>query len=218
VGEPSQEHQIRRQLIMKHFIPKGANELVARCLLDLLARGNLANNTRFEIWVQPGVQFDEVLLKQRVAEGISRAFTFRRWRVYMREKWDGADEACCAVVLPLLIHELLIDAYDEFCKAHASKKQTARPRLGVDAEAAVGAGAGDRLDIVPHGGHGSDAGGAPGEAPTAANNDKFRRTAAEFLHSTSPGPVGQTVCLRMILTIVQTMQKEEFWVGSKKWN
>ena len=115
------------------------------------------------------------------------------------------------------MHNFLIDAYSRFTLRNNKAAASAVPIQ--DNAAALTNSAGD--PILPH------TFGDPGSAPVqfefdraawAAQNDRFRKKAQEFLSCQHPRPCAQTVCLRMLLCPVQGMEKDEFWVGSQKYN
>jgi hypothetical protein len=222
VGEPPPEVAARRNLVFKWFISGGVNQAVVRVLLSNLARGNLEKIAVFEIYVRPGVAYDENAVKARHAEGISRAIAYRRWNLYMRKKWGNAAEACCDAALPLLINEMLIPVYKMFCERQSAKAPCHRvgaAGAGVDGDDEVedpdrGRGALVPLVADPE----AMPGGAVSDGSWAAINASNRKTASTFLQSRSPGPVGQVVSLRMIVSICQSIQKEQFWIGSQRYN
>ena len=68
--------------------------------------------------------------------------------------------------------------------------------------------------------------GDPSEVPVrfeydraawAAQNDRFRNKSMAFLNIDGPRPVARVIILRMCMAPLQTMEKDEFWIGSKKW-
>ena len=53
-------------------------------------------------------------------------------------------------------------------------------------------------------------------AAWAAQNDRFRAKAHEFLNKSGVTPRDEVCALRMCIMPVQEMEKREFWVGSRK--
>eukprot|EP00959_Pyramimonas_sp_CCMP1952_P174249 3641402-Pyramimonas_sp.AAC.1 len=112
---PSPEAMMRKRLILSWFVSKrSSSHIIVRGLLDLLASGDW-NSRRLEIYVPPGTEYDEQSLFSTVASGIAKALVFKNFTVYQRKKWMGADEACCEFALPLLLGNVLVEAYTVFC-------------------------------------------------------------------------------------------------------
>jgi len=135
--------------------------------------------------------------------------------MYIRKKHGGAEEAVCDVTLPLVVHGMLKEAYRRFVFRN-NKKVASSDDAGEQLPALTN---GDPL--LPH------SFGDPVELPVkfefdraawAAQNDRFRSKSSAFLSQVSPRPVAECICLRMVVATVQCMEKEEFWIGSKKWN
>ncbi|CAK0810923.1 unnamed protein product, partial [Prorocentrum cordatum] len=185
------------------------------------------NSNRLEIYVPPGTEYDEQSLFSTVSSGIAKALVFRNFTVYQRKKWMGADEACCDFALPLLLGNVLVEAYKVFCdRINGLPYRPAAHHPGGDAPAAAALGA-----LL-------DAGALPDEEAMEARRDdavidprglapiavaaaevaRKRKVALDWLMCrTRNSPCSQVVVLKMILSILQTMQAEELYIGSKKW-
>ena len=119
------------------------------------------------------------------------------------------------MALPLLVHGLLKPAFAKFC---------------LMCKYGGGAGSSDGAVVLARSrgdpmlpGDVGDPSSAPipfefDRAAWAAQNDRFRKKAHEFLSRGSPRPMALAIVLRMCMAPVQSMEKEEFWVGSRKWN
>ena len=127
--------------------------------------------------------------------------------VHAQETWRD-------VALPLIVHNNLKYAYRRFVLRHNPKVASAMP-LGSHLPVLAN---GDPL--LPH------SFGDPQSLPAtfefdraawAAQNDRFRKKSVEFLEEESVRPVASICCLRMVLATVQCMEKEEFFIGSKRY-
>ena len=212
-------NRARNRNILKWFLVKGPNTMAQRVLLELLAEGDWNNDKEYLIYLPPGTVCDEDKMRRQFASGMTEALCSRRWRMYIRKKHGGAEEAVCDIALPLIVHGIIVPAYNRFCLRHNPKVNNAK-NDGDDDDGHLPAILENGDPALPY---------AYGEAELpvkfefdraawAAQNDRFRTKGQTFLSCEDPRPVASTICLRMILACVQCMEKEEFWVGSRRWN
>ena len=89
---------------LKWFLcQKHDSYVVVRALLESLANGDWFNEDHIEIYVPPNVEYDEESLLNMTAAGIARALSFKRFTMYRRSKWMGAEASCCELTLMLLL-------------------------------------------------------------------------------------------------------------------
>eukprot|EP00959_Pyramimonas_sp_CCMP1952_P456795 9473768-Pyramimonas_sp.AAC.1 len=118
VGRNPLEAEVRRQLILKWFVPHVGDHWMARMLLSALATGDwgVGVDEKIYIMVPAGVAFDKEVLIQKAVVGISSALASRAPMVYLRKKWMHAEEATCGISLMLLLGGCLTPVYDAFCR------------------------------------------------------------------------------------------------------
>ena len=85
-----------------------------RVLLEVLDQSDWDDDSKFTIHVDPSWMGDEIALRHKLSKAMSTALCHRRWRLYMRKKHGGAEEAVCDIALPLACHNFLKDAYAKF--------------------------------------------------------------------------------------------------------
>jgi hypothetical protein len=218
-GYPDDSVVEQHRHILKWFIPRGPNVEVQRVMLELLAHSEWSDHSQIIVKMPPGTEYDVETIKHKVADGLTEALTYRRWRLYMRKKHGGAEEAICDVSLPLMIHNILTEAYNEFCVMQRGSR-----RSGSVSNQVANSGADNASLMLPAAM--GDSENLPvkfefDRAAWAAQNDRFRKTGQEFLNShtrtDSPSALGQCIVLRMIMAPIQVMEKDEFLVGSIKW-
>lgn len=201
--------------LLRWFVPPCAHAMTQRVLLSVAAQGDWLDQDHIDVFVAVDFAGDEEQLKEKIADAISSSLTHRRWSLYMRKKHGGAEEAVCDVALPLLCHGLLKSAYNEFvlvCSNTKSKpaepgEASAPPAL--QDEPALPFDLGDPSALpVPF---------EFDRAAWAAQNDRFRAKAFSWLNAPGIRPLASAVVLRMCVSPVQYMEKQEFWVGSKGW-
>ena len=207
-------HRIRSRLLLESFIVRGPHKDCLRVLLTVLDQSNWEDQEWLHIYVPLDWNGDAISLRRKVSVGVSEGLTHRRWRLYMRKKHGGAEEAICDVALPLLCHGVLIPAYNRFCLK--CRPITGRNHLGTELN--VVAARGD--PVLPMQLGDPESHQVPFEfdrAAWAAQNDRFRAKAHEFLNKSGVTPRDEVCALRMCIMPVQEMEKREFWVGSNKY-
>lgn len=225
VGYPSPGIILRRALILKWFLPKvNDGHVIIKSLLDSLPCGDWSNDEHLEMYIEPGMAFDENALASRAAYLITEALAHRTWTLYMRSKWMGGEESSCEVALGFLIGGVLKPAFRRFCE----KKGSVKGPLAASVALAVldgGRQLGDDHEeqdpqpmVAGEGEDGDMPGGGVGDGSWAARNDQRRKVAMQFLDSTGPSALGRIVVVRMLMSVAQGMQAKEMQVGSMKWS
>ena len=97
---------------MSLFLSQGS-----RMFLSVLANGDWTRRDRFEVWVLPGVQLDELVVKKTIVKGLLTALTGRVFRTYPRHRWLGCDVAVDEIALLEAVHDhrLASDAFAHMC-------------------------------------------------------------------------------------------------------
>ena len=180
------------------------------------------------MWIPVGLHVDEEAICNESAGVLTEACMFRTWPIYQRDKWGHGEEAICEALLPLFLH-VLQPAYDEFDKLQRGRGERSAAGQadhqggpvaeaeGADEEGAEGADEDPRVGpIVPAR---DDA--APvnqEESQMRERNAKARVKTKRWLRSTCPTPLGGGMALRFINHVTEGMQRDEFYIGSKRWN
>eukprot|EP00959_Pyramimonas_sp_CCMP1952_P375175 7857343-Pyramimonas_sp.AAC.1 len=217
--------RVRKALILKWFISaKGESHVIVRALLDMLATGDW-DSDNIQIYVPPGVAHDRDRLFDTTAEGIAQAIAHKNFTLYQRKKWMGADEACCEFAVPLLLGNTLVHAHRLFCRRVRKGTTHGDVALVLDQAAhqapahpgmlAIGDGEDDEARVQRE----EDDGDPRGQAPIAIwarEVARKRKIALDWLRGCSgTPPCAEVVVLKMIVSVVQSMQSEELWIGSK---
>ena len=100
-----------RQFVLELFCSKGANAALKQYLLRRLPNGDWRRKDRIEVFVEPGVDVDAVMLEKHVITALLLCLGGRNFRVYPRHRWLGCDLATDMVGLCLSVHGLAARAY-----------------------------------------------------------------------------------------------------------
>lgn len=209
---------------MRWFAPKvNDGHIVIRALLDQLPFGDLSNEDRLELYVDPGAEHNRQAVATRAAYLITSALAHRKWTLYMRKKWLGGEEAACEAALGLLLGGVLKPAFKLFFEKKSVGRAGRAGAAPILPSAGPDAAAGEDTDDrpMPPLGAADDDGEMPppdeDDGSWAARNDRRRRVAMNFLSSRQPSALGRIVAFRMLQSVAQGMQAMELAVGSKRW-
>ena len=114
-GHPPAHAQERRQQYVDMFCSTGPRVEVRRQLLDLFANGDWNRQDRFEIWILPGVEINEDVLRPTIITALLVALTGRTYRNYPRHRWLGCDVAVDEIALMQSCHGLASAAFKDMC-------------------------------------------------------------------------------------------------------
>ena len=196
-------------------------------MFELAAPGDWSEPDWVDVWIPVGLDVDEEAICNESAGVLTEACMFRAWPIYQREKWGHGEEAICEALLPLFLH-VLQPAYDDF-----DRMQRGRGGRSAGQADHRGGPVAEGLDRNDGEEEGADEGPRAGPivlpiddaAPVNQEEDEKRERNAKarvktkrWLRSTCPTPLGGGMALRFINHVTEGMQRDEFYIGSKRWN
>ena len=115
--------------MLKLFCSTGRQKAIKSFLWASLPNGDWRNKTVIEVWVAPGLEYNEATLTDQVVHGVLMALSRKIFTTYNQSKWLGCDLAIDEVGLLEAVHGLASSTF-----AHMMEARRNLPRSsGADA-------------------------------------------------------------------------------------
>lgn len=233
VGAPSEEAVAFRKLALRAFIPGGGNATLRHSLLHFLPNGDWRDHKRVVVFSPPGAAEDRGETAARVANSLVAALAHRRFRIYARSKWTGAEEAICDLGIVHFCHGLLAPTFALWC-SRLSRRRSQALAAHLRASHDGGADSGDEAAVPAHAAASvHDASGVSAllahdgepdlgpdgvEAMSYAEKHAIhRREALCWLGSVEISVGGQLVIIRNLIAPLQQQMRRQLQMSSVAW-
>ncbi|CAK0829047.1 unnamed protein product, partial [Prorocentrum cordatum] len=223
-GEPPPDAVLYRKHLIRLCMARGSRLLAKRLCIQSLPNGDWRRRGVIEVYVPEGIDYDRTRIADVVGRGIQSCVAGRRFKVYPRSRWTGADQAFDEFVMMEAIHGMVSAIWATWCSvagslgphrgAHASLGAD-RPWHSVDRAPSTRPGDMQRDDTATGGG---DAPGADGmaDAYEAARmeNEQRRRKATDWLRSR---PLSRSIVIRQTMEPLRQLRQQHLAIGGKQW-
>eukprot|EP00971_Amphidinium_carterae_P026880 530208-Amphidinium_carterae.1 len=224
-GYPSLDLIQYKNFILKLFGDSGTQKSTRKHLLSTVATGDWRKSSELEVYVAPGLSYDEAELRMLVIKGIVVALASRVFAKYPRHRWTGCDISTDQFGLLESVHALGSSTI-KFMKAgkgHYQGKPDSSDMMSSDVAAnlsaqdlthvddeevpAIGVGMPDSSTMQENTEGGNEFG-------YAALNAKYFNSAHAWLQT---NPLGHVMLLRLCMTPLVKLLSEYLTRGGEDW-
>ena len=110
-GSSSVEAARHRDFVLELFCTTGSKVAMKQYLLKKLPNGDWRDRAKVEVFVTPGVEYDENDIKEKVVSGLLLVLSGKLFRTFPRHRWLGADNATDEIGLCEAVHGLASQAF-----------------------------------------------------------------------------------------------------------
>ena len=119
-GSSSLEAHRHRDFVLDLFCTTGSKVALKQYLLKKLPNGNWQDREQVQVFVTPGVAYNESDIKEKVISGLLLVLSGKLLRTFPRHRWLGADMAIYEVGLCEAVHGLASQAFEHMMSVQRS--------------------------------------------------------------------------------------------------
>ena len=229
-----------RRFILDLFCTTGSHVALKQHLLGSLPNGDWRNSERVEVYIEPGVAFEEAVVRNQVTTALLLSLSHKAFSTYPRHRWLGCDLATDEYGLCEAVHGLASATYERMLeegrgggaghgragqvpprrhsqqgRGRGSRTRGQQPNLG--SPAAVPGDVAD-IDHPATGTSGEPHPARPGEERLpevmAAENERRKRQALTWLSSR---PLGRIMAMRLCMKPLTELMISYMQRSSQVW-